>query len=146
MVAQIGQLSGANDAWVLTTVPPAGLHLPSAAPKMPGLNLQALQQIQQASLAVKLGASVTVAAHAQVDTPQNAATLAGILQLLANMAQMQAQKNPDAAALAKSLGVSADGSTVAVTFTLPEETLQQLVAPKERGHGTAPQPAGHKSL
>ena len=44
VVSRIAQLSAANDAWVLTTVPPAGLHLPSAAPKVPGLNLQALHR------------------------------------------------------------------------------------------------------
>jgi hypothetical protein len=146
VVSRIGQLSAANDAWVLTTVPPAGLHPPSAAPTVPGLNLQALQQIQQATLAVKFGAIVTVAAQAQVDTPQNATTLAGMLQLAANLAQMQAQKAPDAAAFAKSLGIAANGSSVAVTFSMPEERFRQLVQPRERGRETAPQPAGHKSL
>lgn len=130
VVAQIGQLSGANDAWVLTTVPPAGLHFPGAAPNIPGLNLQALQQIQQASLAVKLGASVTLTGQAQADTPQNAATLAGLLQLLANTAQLQAQKSPDAAALAKSLSVAASGSTIILTFSIPEALIQQWAQPR----------------
>ncbi len=146
VVSRIAQLSAANDAWVLTTVPPAGLHLPSAAPTVQGLNVQALAQIQQASVAVKFGANVTVTAQAQVDTAQNAATLAGVLQLLANVAQMQAQKNPDAAALAKSLNVAADGSTVAVTFSMPEAQIQQLAQPRMRGRETAPHPAGHTSL
>jgi hypothetical protein len=146
VVSRIGQLSAANDAWVLTTVSPAGLRPPSAAPTVPGLNLEALGQIQQASLAVRLGADVRVTAQAQVDTEQNATTLAGMLQLVANMAQMQAQKNPGAAAFAKSVGIAANGSTVAVTFSMPEAQLRQLVQPRERGRETAPQPAGHKSL
>ena len=146
VVSRIAQLSAANDAWVLTTVAPAGLHLPSAAPMVPGLNVQALAQIQQASVAVRFGANVTVTARAQVDTAQNAATLAGMLQLLANVAQMQAQKNPDAAALAKSLNVAADGSTVAVTFSMPEAQIRQLAQPRMRGRETAPHPAGQTSL
>jgi hypothetical protein len=132
VVAQINQLSGANDAWVLTTVSPSGLHLPSAAPTVRGLDLPALQQIQQAMIAVKFSTSVTVTAQAQLDTAQNATTLAGMLQLLANMAQMQAEKAPEAAALAKSLSFSANGSTVSVAFSLPEAQMQQLV--QSRGH------------
>jgi len=146
VISRIGQVSAANDAWVLTTVPPAGLHPPSAAPAVPGLNLQALQQIRQAALAVKFGANVRVAAQAQIDTAQNAATLAGMLQLVANMAQMQAQKNPAAAEFAKSVGIAADGSTVEVTFSIPEAQLQQLIETRQRGREMAPQPAGHKPL
>ena len=146
VVSRIAQLSAANDAWVLTTVPPASLHPPSAAPTVPGLNAMALQQIQQATIAVKLGANVTVTAQAQVDTAQNAATLAGMLQFLANMAQTQAQKNPDAAVLAQSLITSADGSTLTLTFSVPEALIRQMVESGQRGRETAPHPAGHKSL
>lgn len=134
LVAQIAQLSVANDAWVLTTVSPAGLHLPSSAPSVPGLNLPALQQIQQASAAVKFGASVTVTAQAVLDTAQNATTLAGMLQLLVNMAQMQAQKAPDVAALAQSLSFNATGSTVSASFSLPEAQLQQLMQSGQGEH------------
>jgi hypothetical protein len=134
LIAQIGQLSGANDAWVLTTVSPASLTLPSAAPTVPGLNLPALQQIQQASAAVRFGASVTVTAQARLDTPQNATTLAGMLQLLANMAQMQAQKAPQAAALAQSLTFSADGTSVSASFSLPEAQMQQLMQSRQQEH------------
>jgi hypothetical protein len=132
VVARIGQLSGSGDAWVLSTVPLAGLHPPSAAPTVPGLNLEALQQIQQSSLAVKFGDNVTVTAQALLDTPQNATTLAGLLQMLANMAQLQAQKSPDVAALAKSLSIAASGSTVTVAFSIPEAQLQQLAQPQQR--------------
>ncbi len=147
VASQIAQLSAADDAWVLTTVPLAGLHLPSGAPTVPGLNVQALQQIQRANVGVKFGADATVTAQAQMDTAQNASTLAGVLQLAANMAQLQAQKNPEAAALAKSLVIVANGTTVSVTVTIPEAQLQKLAAPQVRTLQTAPHPAaGHKSL
>jgi hypothetical protein len=146
VLSRIAQLSATNDAWLLTSVSPAGLRLPSGAPTVPGLNLQALQQIQRAAIAVKLGAEVKVTAQAQLDTAQNAATLAGLLQLAANMAQMQAQNNPGAAALAKALVVAADGPAVTATITVPEAQLRQLVAPRPHSRETAPQPAGHNSL
>jgi hypothetical protein len=133
VISQIGQLSAANDAWVLTTVPPASLHAPAATPNINGLNLSALQQVQQATAGVKFGVNVTVTAQAQMDTVQNATALAGMIQFLANMAQMQAQKAPEAAALAKAVGATANGSTVSVTFSLPEEQVQQLLQPRQSG-------------
>lgn len=133
VVTQINQLSGANDAWVLTTVPLATLHPPANAPEVKGLNLQALQQIQQASAGVKFGANVVVTALAQLDTAQNATTLAGLVQLLANMAQMQAQKAPEAAALAKSVVVTATGTTLNLSFSMPQAQIQQMVDSKQIG-------------
>jgi hypothetical protein len=69
-----------------------------------------------------------------LDTPQNATTLAGMLQLLANMAQMQAQKAPQAAALAQSLTFSADGTSVSASFSLPEAQMQQLMQSRQQEH------------
>jgi len=132
VVSQINQLSGANDAWVLTTVPPASLQPSGAAPIVPGVNAQTLQQIQQISAGVKFGANVTVTAQAQMDTAQDATTLAGMLQLVANMAQMQTQKAPELAVLAKSLTASASGSTVTVTFSMPEAQIQQLAMSQQQ--------------
>lgn len=129
---QIAQLSGAEDAWLLTTVPLASLTPPANAPNINGLNFQALKQIQQVSAGVKLGDMVTVSAQAQLDTQQDANTLAGMIQLLANMAQMQAQKNPEAAALAKGITVSASGTTLNLTFTIAESQIQQLVAAHQK--------------
>jgi hypothetical protein len=136
LVSQINQLSGVSDAWVLTTVPLATLHPPANAPEVKGLNLQALQQIQQASAGVKFGASVVVTAQAQLDTAQNATALAGLVQFLANMAQMQAQKAPEAAALAKSLVATATGTTLNLSFSMAESQIQQLVQSKQLGDHT----------
>ncbi|HUA58455.1 MAG TPA: hypothetical protein VML19_06865 [Verrucomicrobiae bacterium] len=124
---QIAQLAGSEDAWVLTTVPVSTLAPPSNAPAINGLNFQALQKVQQVSAGVKLADPVVVSAQAQLDTAQDAATLAGMVQLLANMAQMQAQKNPEVAALAKGVTVSASGTTVNLSFSVAEAQIQQLV-------------------
>jgi hypothetical protein len=139
VVSEINQLSGANDAWVLTTVPLSSLHTNNVMPSINGLNGQALQQVQQANAAVKFGVNVTVTAQAQLDTAQNATTLAGMLQLLASMAQMQAQKAPEAAALAKSVTATAAGSTVTVTFSMPQAQIQQLVQTQQNKVSKIPQ-------
>jgi hypothetical protein len=46
------------------------------------------------------------------------------------MAQLSASKHPEAAALAQSLVVTTEGSTVKITLSLPEAQIQQLVKPK----------------
>jgi len=133
ILSEINQLSG-NDAWVLTTVPLSSLHPPTNAPTVNGLNFQALQQIQQVSAGVKLSTTVTVTAQAQLDNAQDATTLAGMIQLLANMAQTQA-KSPAAIALAKSITVSASGTMMNLSFSLPESLLQQLVQQHDQKAG-----------
>jgi len=47
-----------------------------------------------------------------------------------SMAQLQAAKHPEAAALAQSLAVTTQGITVKITLSLPEDQLQQLVKPQ----------------
>lgn len=126
-------LSRDQDAWVVSIVGPPALMIPKTAPTAPGapagaLPATALQQIVSGNGGVKFGANVVVTAQAQADNAQDATNLAGMLQLLANMAQLQADKNPQAAALAKNLTVSTSGVNVNVTFTLPEDQLQKLAA------------------
>jgi hypothetical protein len=49
------------------------------------------------------------------------------------MAQLQAAQHPETAALAQSLVVTAQGSTVSIKLTLPEDQMQQLVKPQAAG-------------
>ena len=131
LAAQVNQLSSTEDAWAISTVPPATLKPPAAAPPDLGPGLQnALQKIVSAGGGVKFGAMVVVTGQAQAATPQDASTLGGVVQLLVSMAQLQAAKHPEAAALAQSLVVTTQGSTVKVTLSLPEDQIQQLVKPQ----------------
>lgn len=133
LAAQVNQLSGAEDAWALTTVPPATLKPPAAAapPAGSAATVQnALQKIESASAGVKFGATVVVTGQAQAATPQDAAQLGDVVQLFVNMAQLQSAQHPEAAALAQSLVVGTQGNTVKITLSLPEDQIQQLVKPK----------------
>lgn len=126
-------LSNSQDAWVVSIVGPPAMMIPKGGPTAPGapagaLPATALQQIVSGNAGVKFGANVVVTAQAQADNAQDATSLAGMLQLLANMAQLQADKNPQAAALAKNLTVSSSGVNINVAFTLPESQLQQLAS------------------
>jgi len=131
LAARVNQLSSAEDAWAISTVPPSTLRPPAAAPPAGGINVQnALQKIESASAGVKFGSMVVVTGQAQAATPQDASSMGDVLKLFVSMAQLQASQHPEAAALAQSLVVSAQGSTVKVTLSLPEDQIQQLVKPK----------------
>jgi hypothetical protein len=97
-----------------------------------GKGLQnSLGSVQSVSGGVKFGATVNFTAQLQTDTAQNATTLVGVIQFLANMAQLQdASRNPQAAAALQSLAVSASGNTVNISLSLPEDQFQQLVHPQ----------------
>lgn len=128
--AQVNQWSLSQDAWVVDMAPLASLRPPAGAPKLPGLaQAAAFQFIQQASAGVRFGPMVLVSAQAQADTAQNAAALAGVIQLVTNLAQAQASQNPQAAMLLKSMTVTAQGNALNLTMTLPQDQIQQLVKP-----------------
>lgn len=135
VIVQVNQWSGSQDAWVITTVPPSSLHPSSTAPKIPGVGPgaaanNALQTIQQAAGGVKFGNNVVVTAQAQSDNTQDAEGIANTLKLLASVAQLQAANNPELMALAQSLSVTTSGSTVNVSFSLPEAQLQGIISSK----------------
>jgi hypothetical protein len=137
VVTQANQLSVTQDAWTLSTVSPATL-IPSGTAKPPaigGMTVPAniLQQVQSGYAGVKFGSNVTVTAQAQSDTTEDATALAGLLQFVGNLAQMQAAQNAAAAAFAKSLSVTTQGSIVNLSASLPEAQFQQLLTSKPKG-------------
>jgi hypothetical protein len=140
LLTEIGQLSAANDAWALTTVPPSSLKPSSTAPAVPGLGNGAdnvLGTVQSASAGIKFGTNVVMTAQAQADTAQNATAIAGLIQFLANMAQLKAADEPQVQALAKALAVSANGAAINISLTLPSTEFQELLQPKAHHHANA---------
>jgi hypothetical protein len=132
VVALVNQWSGAEDAWVVTTVPPYTLTPPSGVPTVPGLGANAqgiFQKILGAGAGVKFGANVVTTVQATADNAQDATTLAQTLQLLVNIAQMQTgtNSNPNLTALLQGLSISAKGAALNIAVSLPEAQLQQLV-------------------
>ena len=131
LAVQVNHWSSTEDAWAISTVSPASLHAPAGAPNVPGLNgAGTFQTIQSAAGGVKFGAMVVVTAQATADNAQDAQQMGDALKMLAMLAQMQAAKDPAAAALAQSLQITNSGSTLNVSISLPEDQLQQVVKPK----------------
>ncbi|MGA3018949.1 MAG: hypothetical protein ABSF62_17645 [Bryobacteraceae bacterium] len=145
VVTLVNQWSGAEDAWVVTTVPPYTLTPPSGIPAVPGLGANAqgiFQKILGAGAGVKFGATVVTTVQATADNAQDAATLAQTLQLLVNIAQMQTgtNPNPNLAALLQGLSISAKGTALNIAVSLPEAQLQQLVQQGSKSTQTVVRP------
>ena len=137
VAVKVNQWSNSQDAWGITTVPPASLAPAgkAGAPNNPMMN--AGQNVQAAAGGVKFGAQVVFSGEAQCDTAQNATTLGDMVKLLINLAQMQASQNPNAAALIKSVSVSASGNVVSISASLPEDVFQTMLnAHKTAAMGT----------
>jgi len=129
LLVQVNQLSTTEDAWAVSEIPPPAMNSGANPSGTPAIPWNALQKITQGSGGVKFGAQIVMAANAQTATPADATALAGILQFLANLGQMQGQQNPQAAAILKSLVVTASGNVVQISLSIPEtqaETALQL--------------------
>ena len=127
LAVQVNQWSTTEDAWALTTAPPAA-KAGAGTPTIPGIGSLSLQTIQSAAAGVKFGNNVVLTAQAQASNPNDAQQLAGALQLLVNMAQMQVNnQNPQAGAILNSLQVSAQGTTLNASLSVPEDQLQQII-------------------
>jgi hypothetical protein len=125
LTARAATLSNANDAWVVSILPVPPLPT-GAGPN--GMNLAALQNIQQASAGVKFGTSINVNAEAIADTPQNANALADVVRLLVTLAQMN-QSDPHAAQFAtvlKTISIQTSGTALQIGLAIPEDVFEQL--------------------
>ncbi len=133
VAVKVNRLSGAQDAWVLTLVPPASLHphVPSG-PAHGAIGSDAFQKIDQASAGVKFGTEAVMTAEAVAQSAADAGAMADVIRFLANMTQLQSTKDPKAAALARNLKVSTSGATLNVNLSIPEADLEQLAKPRPR--------------
>ncbi len=128
LLVQINQWSGSEDAWGIANLPFSALKPPATPSNPANAAVQnAFQNIQQAAGGVKFGTQIVYTGQAQADTPQNAASVASVVQFLASMAQLQAQqKNPQFASILTSLSVTASGNLVNLSLTLPEAQAEQV--------------------
>src|SRR5581483_4921893 len=140
LVGQVNQWSLSEDAWFIANVPLSSLK-PPANPSTPqnAAVQNAFQNIQQAAGGVKFGSQVVFTGQAQADTPQNATSIAGVVQFLASMAQLQAQqKNPQLAAVLTSLSITSSGNLVNLSLSIPETQAEQAFKPHVQA--ATPQP------
>jgi len=133
VLVKINQWSTSQDAWGISTVPPTSLapanSVKGGMPNNPFGN--AAQTVQSAAGGVKFGANVVFSGEAGCDTAQNAQTLSDLMKLMLNIAQMQAGTDPTAAALIKSATITASGTSVKVSASLPEDVFTSMLQPNK---------------
>jgi hypothetical protein len=135
VAVKVNQWSNSEDAWGITTVPPDSL-VPAGKGGAQNPVFNAGQNVQAAAGGVKFGALVVFSGEAQCDTAQNAKTLGDVVQLLINLAQMQANLDPTAAALIKSVSVTTSGNVMKIQASLPQDVFQQLLQHPQSKTGT----------
>lgn len=128
------QVSGANDAWFATSVPPSSF-LTGTNPSTNNATANNLvQSILQTSGGVKFASSgVTFSAQAVTRSDQDAQALVDVLKFLASTVQTNRDSDPraaKAATLADAATFSTSGATAIVTVSLPEQQIEQLVKPR----------------
>jgi hypothetical protein len=137
VAVKVNQWSLSQDAWGITTVPPDSLVPAGKADAQKNPLFNAGKSVQAAAGGIKFGALVVFSGEAQCDTAQNAKTLGDVVQLLINMAQMQAGPDPTAAALIKSVTVTTSGNVLKIQASLPEDVFQQLLQQSHKKAGTS---------
>jgi hypothetical protein len=137
LAVQVSQWSTTEDAWGIAAAPLSSLHPPANTTNPQGPALQnAFQNVQQAAGAVKFGDPIVFTGQAQSDTAANATAMAGVLQFVVSMAQLQAQqKNPQLATLLPSLSVTTSANLVNLSLNVPESQAEQIV--KVKPHAAA---------
>jgi hypothetical protein len=138
VAVKVNQWSNSQDAWGITTVPPASLA-PPVKDAQPNPMLNAAQNVQSAAGGVKFGANVVFSGEAVCDTAQNATTLSDVFKLLVNLAQMQMGQDATAQQLIKSVSVTTSGTSVKIMASLPQDVFQSILQPQKKmgmGAGT----------
>jgi hypothetical protein len=128
--AKIDRLSGAFDAWMVTTLPVADL-----AGAVPDRNASGIlkgdvwKKIRQASGGMKFGSMVEMSGEAEATSAQDATALADVVRFLVSMVQMQAPQDvPEALLKAlRTANVSSAESTVKVSLAMPSADLETLL-------------------
>jgi hypothetical protein len=134
VMVKVNQWSNAQDAWAISTVPPASLAPANAikGSKDPNPMVSAFQNVQQAAGGVKFGALVVFSGEAVADTAASATSMGDVLKLLINLAQMQAGQDQQVSTLVKAVTITTSGETLKVGMSLPQEQFMQLAA---QAHG-----------
>ena len=132
LAAKVNRWRAAQDAWVVSAVPPSGLHFQGPGPAKGVTGSDAFRNVSQAALGVKITTSLDITAEATAGSAADAKALADVLGFLVNLLRSQAGQNPGTAAIAKSAKVSVSGQSVTLTISIPEEALQPPAGDRRR--------------
>ena len=150
LAVQVNQLSTTEDAWFVSMAPLSQLQ-----PQAPGATgagagpgamgpFAMMSKVQQASGGVKFGANAVVSLQAVSQTDQDASALASVLRSFASTGDLFIHDTyVPAAALLKSVNVTADGPVTKISLSVPEPQIEEMIQTahaQETHRESAPQP------
>jgi hypothetical protein len=101
--------------------------------KLPDEIPQRVPAVKWFAAAAHINGGIAGTLRAEARDDQGAQQLRDVVRGFLALAQMQGQNDPKFSAVAQSLQLTGEGTTVALSFTLPAELLE-LVAPKAGIH------------
>jgi hypothetical protein len=136
LATQVQRLSTTQDAWTVSLASLGSLIPTAAASSVPsdgmgGMVAGLAKNVLSSSAGVKFGSTVQFTAQAVADTAQDASSLADVVKMVGSLITMSAAGNTEMAGvaqLAQSLQVSATGSTVNISASLPEAQVEALLS------------------
>jgi hypothetical protein len=126
---RIDELSRQYDAWLFTTSPESlATAIPDAGTRR-GIDVRALNAIQETSGGVKFGDTVEIAGEAVTRSEKDAAALADVVKFLSGMVRLNRDRPgaSDMALLLDTLQLATDGSTLRFSLSVPEKELERII-------------------
>lgn len=128
---RIDEMSAKYDAWMFTNTPIASIVGNIPDPKAnSAVRGDMLRSILSASGGIKLGNTIQIEAQADARSEKDATALHDVLKFISGMVQLSREensRNETAATLFDNLQVSAKGSQVSFSLTIPEGQMEKMV-------------------
>lgn len=133
LAAQVSQLSGTEDEWLVSSVSIASLIPASATSSATGPAAQVLpllKSIQSFDGGVNFSDNIVFTGQATANSEPNAAALGAVIKLVVTLASSTSASNAQLtqlAALLQTLQVTTNGSTVNLSLSVPETQIEAFL-------------------
>jgi hypothetical protein len=121
MMQLVGEIARANNAWAV-----GRFDVLASQARLPDEIKSRVPAVKWFAAAGHINGGVEGTLRAEARDEQSAQQLRDVVRGFLALAQMQGQNDPKLSAIAQSLQLSGDGTTVALAFTLPAELLQLI--------------------
>jgi len=132
LAAKVQTVSSLQDVWLVSIGSPAQLAGRVPDPNIGGaMKGDVMQAIEEMSGGVKFGTSVRISGEAVTRSERDATALTDVIRFLAGLIQLS--QPPEAAAITgeilNTMQLTAQGNTVKVSVSIPEEQFEKLIPP-----------------
>jgi hypothetical protein len=140
LASKVREVSGKNDFWFVTLVPVSEFAGAMPDPTISSaLEGDLLQAVSEASGGIRFGDNVTISGQAVTRSDKDAAALVDVFRFVANLLQMNREKDATVNQLAGTLGgldLKTAGNVMTMSLAIPEKQLEQLFKSFRQGKKT----------